>query len=86
MKMKILDVMLNFFPSYTRMIEVNLNGNIYKAIFQEDAFLERNNLDFLKSNDFNFYLNEKEYIKIILFIFCKTIIQKFYCIKAEKHF
>ncbi len=55
------------FPSlYTRMIEVNLNGNIYKAIFQEDAtkeFLERNNLTetvILKSNDFDFYLNEKE--------------------------
>ena len=55
------------FPSlYTRMIEVNLNGSIYKAIFQEDAtkeFLERNNLTetvILKSNDFDFYLNEKE--------------------------
>ena len=55
------------FPSlYTRMIEVNLNGNIYKAIFQEDAtkeFLERNNFTetvILKSNDFDFYLNEKE--------------------------
>ena len=47
-------------------VEVNLNGNIYKAIFQEDAtkeFLERNNLTetvILKSNDFDFYLNEKE--------------------------
>ena len=55
------------FPSlYTRMIEVNLNGNIYKAIFQEDAtkeFLERNHLTetvILKSNDFDFYLSEKE--------------------------
>ena len=55
------------FPSlYTRMIEVNLNGNIYKAIFQEDStkeFLERNNLTetvILKSNDFHFYLNENE--------------------------
>ena len=55
------------FPSlYTRMIEVNLNGNIYKAIFQEDAtkeFLERNNLTetvILKSNDFDFYLKKKE--------------------------
>ena len=53
------------FPSlYTRMVEVNLNGNIYKAIFQEDAtkeFLERNDLTetvILKSNDFSFYLNE----------------------------
>ena len=55
------------FPSlYTRMIEVNLNGNIYKAIFQEDAtkeFLERNNFTetvILKFNDFDFYLNKKE--------------------------
>tara|TARA_Y100000816_G_scaffold1914_1_gene1101 strand:- start:2436 stop:4559 length:2124 start_codon:yes stop_codon:yes gene_type:complete len=55
------------FPSlYTKMVEVNLNGNIYKAIFQEDAtkeFLERNHLTetvILKLNDFNFYLNEKE--------------------------
>ena len=36
------------FPSlYTRMIDVNLNGNFYRAIFQEDAtkeFLERNSL------------------------------------------
>ncbi len=55
------------FPSlYTRMVEVNLNGNIYKAIFQEDAtkeFLERNNLTetvILKSNDFSFYLNKEE--------------------------
>ena len=34
------------FPSfYTRIVDVDLNGNIYKAIFQEDAtkeFLERN--------------------------------------------
>ena len=55
------------FPSlYTRMVEVNLNGNIYKAIFQEDAtkeFLERNDLTetvILKSNDFSFYLNKEE--------------------------
>ena len=55
------------FPSlYTRMLEVNLNGNIYRAIFQEDAtkeFLERNNLTetvILKSNDFYFYLNKEE--------------------------
>ena len=55
------------FPSlYTRMVEVNLNGNIYKAIFQEDAtkeFLERNNITetvILKNNDFVFYLNEEE--------------------------
>ncbi len=55
------------FPSlYTRMVEVNLNGNIYKAIFQEDAtkeFLERNDLTetvILKSNDFSFYLNNEE--------------------------
>ena len=55
------------FPSlYTRMVEVNLNGNIYKAIFQEDAtkeFLERNKLTetvILKNNDFDFYLNDKE--------------------------
>ena len=55
------------FPSlYTRILDVNLNGNIYKAIFQEDAtkeFLERNNFTetvILKSNDFEFYLDEKE--------------------------
>ena len=55
------------FPSlYTRIIDVNLNGNIYKAIFQEDAtkeFLERNNFTetvILKSNDFQFYLDDKE--------------------------
>ena len=55
------------FPSlYTKMIEVNLNGNIYKAIFQEDAtkeFLERNNFTetvILKLNDFKFYLNDEE--------------------------
>ena len=62
-------LMLNYlgFPSlHTRMINVNLNGNIYKAIFQEDAtkeFLERNEFTetvILKSNDFYFYLNEKE--------------------------
>ena len=62
-------LMLNYlgFPSlYTRMVEVNLNGNIYKAIFQEDAtkeFLERNDLTetvILKSNDFSFYLNKEE--------------------------
>ena len=40
------------------MVDVNLNGQIYKAIFQEDAtkeFLERNSLTetvILKSNDF----------------------------------
>lgn len=55
------------FPSlFTKMIEVNLNGNVYKAIFQEDAtkeFLERNNLTetvILKNNDYFFYLNEYE--------------------------
>ncbi len=55
------------FPSlYTRIVEVNINGNIYKAIFQEDAtkeFLERNDFTetvILKSNDFEFYLNNKE--------------------------
>ena len=55
------------FPSlYTRMVDVNLNGQIYKAIFQEDAtkeFLERNSLTetvILKSNDFGFYLNKEE--------------------------
>ncbi len=62
-------LMLNYlgFPSlYTRMVEVNFNGNIYKAIFQEDAtkeFLERNDLTetvILKSNDFSFYLNKEE--------------------------
>ena len=60
------------FPSlYTRMIDVNLNGNFYRAIFQEDAtkeFLERNNLTetvILKKNDFDFYLkaNEKKIYK-----------------------
>ena len=55
------------FPAlYTRMIDVNLNGNIYRAILQEDAakeYLERNNLTetvILKSNDFDFYLNKEE--------------------------
>ena len=55
------------FPSlYTRMVDVNFNGEIYKAILQEDAtkeFLERNNLTetvIIKENDFNFYLNEEE--------------------------
>ena len=59
---------INFPSLYTRMVEVNLNGNIYRAIFQEDAtkeFLERNKLTetvILKANDFEFYLdkNEKE--------------------------
>ena len=46
---------------YTKMVSVDLNGNIYRAIFQEDAtkeFLERNNFTetvILKENDFNFY-------------------------------
>ena len=62
-------LMLNYlnFPSlYTRMVNVSLNGNNYKAIFQEDAtkeFLERNNLTetvILKANDFDFYLNKDE--------------------------
>ena len=62
-------LMLNYlnFPSlYTRMINVSLNGNNYKAIFQEDAtkeFLERNNITetvILKANDFDFYLSEDE--------------------------
>ena len=55
------------FPSlFTKMISVNLNGEIYKAIFQEDAtkeFLERNKLTetvILKKNDFGFYLNKDE--------------------------
>ena len=57
---------INFPSLYTRMVEVNLNGNIYKAILQEDAtkeFLERNNLTetvILKENDFEFYLNKEE--------------------------
>lgn len=62
-------LMLNYlgFPSlYTKIVDVSLNGHIYKAIFQEDAtkeFLERNNLTetvILKSNDFGFYLNDEE--------------------------
>jgi hypothetical protein len=62
-------LMLNYLsiPSlHTRMVEVDLNGNIYRAIFQEDAtkeFLERNNLTetvILKANDFDFYLNSEE--------------------------
>jgi len=55
------------FPSlFTRIVNVNLNGEIYKAIFQEDAtkeFLERNNLTetvILKRNDFEFYLSVDE--------------------------
>jgi len=57
---------INFPSLYTRMVEVNLNGNIYRAIFQEDAtkeFLERNNLTetvILKANDYEFYLNKDE--------------------------
>tara|TARA_X000001036_G_scaffold52576_1_gene42061 strand:+ start:1167 stop:3296 length:2130 start_codon:yes stop_codon:yes gene_type:complete len=57
---------LGFPALHTRMVEVNLNGNIYKAIFQEDAtkeFLERNNLTetvILKKNDFDFYLKDSE--------------------------
>ena len=57
---------INFPSLFTKMIDVNFNGNIYKAIFQEDAtkeFLERNELTetvILKKNDFHFYLNEKE--------------------------
>ena len=38
---------INFPSLYTRMVEVNFNGNIYKAILQEDAtkeIIERNNL------------------------------------------
>lgn len=55
------------FPSlFTRMVNVNLNGEIYKALFQEDAtkeFLERNDLTetvILKRNDFEFYLDGDE--------------------------
>lgn len=55
------------FPSlFTRMVDVNLNGEVYKALFQEDAtkeFLERNNLTetvILKRNDFGFYLDSDE--------------------------
>lgn len=57
---------INFPSLFTKMIDVNFNGNTYKAIFQEDAtkeFLERNELTetvILKKNDFHFYLNEKE--------------------------
>lgn len=57
---------LDYPTLYTRMIEVNFNGNRYRAIFQEDAtkeFLERNNLTetvILKKNDFHFYLNDFE--------------------------
>ena len=55
---------INYPTLFTKMVEVNLNGNIYKAIFQEDAtkeFLERNKITetaILKKNDFIFYLNE----------------------------
>lgn len=57
---------LKFPVLYTRMINVNFNGNRYKAIFQEDAtkeFLERNGITetaILKKNDFGFYLNNYE--------------------------
>ena len=50
---------------------ISFNGQIYKAIFQEDAtkeFLERNNLTetvILKSNDFGFYLNKKDIESIL---------------------
>ena len=68
-EMKFLDTNATHFKIsslFTKMIEVNLNGNVYKAIFQEDAtkeFLERNNLTetvILKNNDYGFYLNEYE--------------------------
>tara|TARA_Y100000590_G_scaffold467716_1_gene647598 strand:- start:668 stop:2788 length:2121 start_codon:yes stop_codon:yes gene_type:complete len=57
---------LNFPALYTRLVDVNFNGNRYRAIFQEDAtkeFLERNGITetaILKQNDFEFYLNESE--------------------------
>ena len=61
------------------MIEVNLNGQIYEAIFQEDAskeFLERNSFRetvILKDNDFDFYLNKKSE-KIYDKFFSKSVI------------
>ena len=55
------------FPTfYTKMIDVNLNGKKYQAIFQESAskeFLERNSIRetvILKNNDYQFYLNKKQ--------------------------
>jgi len=55
------------FPTfYTKMIDVNLNGKKYQAVFQENAskeFLERNSIRetvILKNNDFQFYLNSKQ--------------------------
>tara|TARA_Y100000590_G_scaffold420227_1_gene522721 strand:+ start:1187 stop:3304 length:2118 start_codon:yes stop_codon:yes gene_type:complete len=57
---------LNFPVLYTKMIDVNFNGNRYRAIFQEDStkeFLERNHITetvILKQNDFWFYLNKFE--------------------------
>ena len=57
---------LKFPTFYTRMVDVNFNGNRYRAIFQEDAtkeFLERNYITetvILKKNDFWFYLNKFE--------------------------
>mgnify|MGYP001807682821 CR=1 FL=1 len=57
---------LKFPVLYTRMIDVNFNGNRYRAIFQEDStkeFLERNYITetvILKKNDFGFYLNKFE--------------------------
>ena len=57
---------LEFPTLYTRMVDVNFNGNRYRAIFQEDAtkeFLERNYITetvILKKNDFEFYLNKFE--------------------------
>jgi len=57
---------LKFPVLYTRMVDVNFNGNRYRAIFQEDAtkeFLERNYITetvILKKNDFWFYLNKFE--------------------------
>ena len=57
---------LEFPTLYTRMVDVNFNGNRYRAIFQEDAtkeFLERNYITetvILKKNDFEFYLNKYE--------------------------
>ena len=63
------------FPSfYTRIVDVDLNGNIYKSRSSRrcnERILERNKFTetvILKANDFRFYLSEDE----------KKIYEKFY--------
>lgn len=57
------------FPTYyTKIINIDLNGIKYKAIFQEDSskeFLERNNIKeapIYKINDFKYHINQKSHL------------------------